>query len=726
MRPPRHQRRKRRRRGISAKGGTATIRSTAGALALLLATGGAAVSQQDVPLDSPLIERERVLYVSLDLVIHEQRRRGWFPARGIRAEDLKVLVSGHAVELDAFEDWCPAATGETPEPDAAVRSVEAPAGGTDAPPVSYILYFDLGHLNVAGYNLALDAAEDWAHRIPRPEDRVMIITSGLGMRIVRPLVPAGDTLERDLRVAMRGYGSDPWANAEISRADEIRGLVLDDSDTAEETARALANTYASEDFFRARRDLENLQALMTLFDAVEGTKNLVLFQDTLRFVPGRQYPLADRFTDLDVQLRQLVRAANERNVRIYPVVASGMNGPGEAPGAFSGLADNALTMLASETGGRVAEGSNDVGLVFDEILEDTSCFYRVGFTLPARHDGDVKRIQVLVRGGWGFRVRHRQTIVDRTREAQEIDRVRAAFLDPERAHGLAVHAAAAPLLDHVRGSRVRIQIEVPVGELLALRSGDGTRQARLQIGGMLVPRLPGSGAAQGVMADVDTSRLPWRIASGATLSMEDTGSVAARQVALVEEVDAPPGSYWLVGVVEDELAQTVGASVVELQVAEQPAALGPVHLATPAPETLLVGSDERPSERQGAPKRRKVTLAPPILPDRLLLRNDPAIRREEGARILFAVCDPETDGKQPPGFGGWRLERSLTCEAMPDAVELTGSRLEVEDEPCFLLVEPIVPGTLLPGSCTYEVTLERPGEAPEHRTLSFRVLPVPD
>jgi VWFA-related protein len=695
----------------------------AGAL-VLAAIGAAAVSQQDVPLDSPLIERERVLYISLDVVIHEQRRGRWVPAHGIRAEDLKVLVSGHAVELDAFEDWCPAATGETPEQETA-RSAEALAGEPDAPPVSYILYFDLGHLNVAGYNMALDAAEDWAHRVPRPEDRVMIITSGLGMRIVRPLVPAGDTLERDLTAAMRGYGSDPWANAEISRADEIRGLVLDDSETAEETARALANAYASEDYFRARRDLENLQALMALFDAVEGTKNLVLFQDTLRFVPGRQYPLADRFTDLDLQLRQLVRAANERNVRIYPVVASGMNGPAEGPGAFSGLADNALTMLASETGGRVAEGSNDVGLVFDDILEDTSCFYRVGFTLPARHDGDVKRIQVLVRGGWGFRVRHRQTIVDRTEEDQEVDRVRAAFLDPERSRGIAVHAAAAPLLDHDRGSRVRIQIEVPVGELLALRSGDGTRQARLQIGGMLVPRRPGPAAAQGVMADVDTSRLPWRIASGATLNMDDTGTVAARQVALVEEVDAPPGSYWLVGVVEDELARAVGASVVELQVPERPGALGPVHLATPAPDTLLVESDKRPSERQGAPKRRKVTLAPPTLPERLLVRHDPAFREDEAAQILYAVCDPESAGKQPPGFDGWRLQRSLACGVIPDAVDLGGSRLEVEGEPCFLLVEPIPPGTLLPGSCEYDVTLERAGEAPEHRTLSFQVLPGP-
>ena len=155
-------------------------------------------------------------------------------------------------------------------------------------------------------------------------------------------------------------------------------------------------------------------------------------------LPGAQYPLVSRVSDVEGEIERLVQAANERDVRVYPVASGGLGGGVSA----------AMTMLASETGGRWIENTNDLGVAFERVAEDSSCFYRVGFRMRSRFRGKADTVVVKISGEGSYRLRHRRTIYDATREERNRDRIQAAMLDPIHATALPVLLSATPLLQH--------------------------------------------------------------------------------------------------------------------------------------------------------------------------------------------------------------------------------------------------------------------------------------
>ena len=704
------------------------IRVALCALLTLLMTPSGSAQDQEEPLRAPQIERERVLFVTLDLSILKKVRRQLRGAPGITRDDLLVIVRGKQVPIELFEDWCPSVPPTAVEVRKAERAGEPSPAREDLEPLRYIVYFELGHLSLEGLNRAFDAALEWVRTI-RPEDEVMVVSAGQSLRIIRMLRPASEGLEADLLAAMRDYGlTGGWAEGGVGRAAEIDGLAgqgstlpgMEGVGDPDASATNLATNYAQMEFSSARRALENMKSLMVLFDRIEGTKNLVLFQDDLRFNPGSQYAGAEFQSDVDAYIRPLVRAANERNVRFYPVVARGMS---DRVGAFADHADPAMTLLASETGGRVVEGTNDLRVAFEMITEDSSCFYRIGFRFPSRQDGTTRRIQVLVNGGHGYEVRYRQTFQDLTDEQQETDRIQAAFLDPTGAVSFPISAVAVPLFDQERGRRVRVQVQVDAGELLALRGDVDAREARVQLGGVILPRL-GSGPVpeQGIMSQVNTRRTPWRFASGGILQLPQGAVGEGRLVALVEEIHVPPGDYFLIGVVQDELAQTLGSLVVPFEVPAKRSALGPVHLASAGDGTLFIEPETKASNRKRRGRSKQIGPAPLSLPDGVLVRDEPTFRAGEAVQIVYAVCDPAAT--EDDVFQGWSMQRRLTCDD-GNVVPLAGQRVSIpQEENCFLIVEPIAPGTVNAGECRYEVVLERPQAAPERRELQLAVLPA--
>ena len=444
-------------------------------LALLLAclpsglvdAGPSAQEARDA-IPSLLVEREEVRFVTLDLVPHVKRRGRWEPARDLRAGQLEVLVAGRPMELELFENWCrPGGTAEPPpettapdsspakptpeEPVPAKREpllptrervkpdADPPSEPGLRPPTQYVLYFDFTHLKQTGHGLSFEAAEKWVDEFARPDDGVMIVTGGRGLKIIRPMKPTTSGLRDDLQVARQEFAhTDRWADFEGEiigrdasgkpyavggRSAEILGQMTPGAPPT--AAEALANGYAAVDFSRTKRSLKNLEQLMTLFDSIEGTKNLVFFQETVRMWPGIQYPMSYDHSNVEPFIRNLATAANERNVRVYPVYAGGMKAR-----VGTDRVDNALTLLASETGGRWTDGTNDLTVAFERVAEDDACFYRLGFRARARFSGGIERVTVKIGDNRGYRLRYRSTLADPTREERDADQVRAALLDP--------------------------------------------------------------------------------------------------------------------------------------------------------------------------------------------------------------------------------------------------------------------------------------------------------
>jgi len=738
-----------------------TLPPTSRTLPLVLLLGAAAglgmaaaqsieAPPQPAPLPSSLIERVEVRFVTFDLIVERRGKGGWRVARDLRREEVTVLVGGKPVALEMFEPHCDPAPGArvaavgrpdgpaTPEPPAVDSPAAASGEAAAAPdlvaaPIRYILYFDLTQITNEGVNMAYKAALAWAEGGVQPNDEVMIVNGGEMMRLVRPFLPASQRLREDILAARQATTRiERPAEFEESRVREIVDLFA--ITRSKDPPEALALTYAAEDHHRTRNSLRSLQTLMTLFDGIEGPKSLLLFQNRLRQIPGSEYPFADlRYVSaVDTDLQQVARAANEREVRIYGVHTEGLAAPGDS---LQPNASNAITFLASETGGRVIERTNTLTPVFERVAEDASCFYRVGFPAPREHSGKAERIEVRIGDGRGTRVRHRRTLDDPTREALQVDSVRAALLAPERAVAVALSTAAWPLWSGANGGRTRLEVRVPLAGLVALPGASPeSREAKVQLGLTLVPLRPlepgETRRAGSPWTEAAGDRLPWSTArqSALTLPAGWSATTDPREIVLTQEVDAPPGDYRLLAVAQDRVANAVGSALADLTIPAAAVPLGPIYLASDDAHALPAVRTAEEDEAEPNARRKNIRAAEPSLPGRTRLLDGAVLVAGSRTSALVGLCDPRPrtrrarDEAAPADLQGWTVRRALSCRGAAVPLASGEARLPAADaDGCALLVDPLPSDSLVPGPCVYEVTLERPEEAPLSRRLEFRI-----
>jgi len=652
---------------------------------------------KEVPIPSSLLQRESVRFVALDLVAERKIDGRWQWVPGLTRDRVQVEVKNKPVEIEVFESHCPA-EGEmppdVPSPTTAQAAPPVGADNGDAGPRRFILYFDLQHLTIGGNQAAFAAARQWAQQEFRPSDEVMIVTGSLGLRVVRVMRPASQDLMEDLARAEQDYRRTAgWAEME---GDADRGRIREILEWREmnpdaQSAQGLADSYASEDFRYAHRSLTNLEALLASFEAMEGTKNLVFFQETMRMYPGRQYLGQASVTPLRPFVQDLAESANERNVRFYPVDAGGMEGE----------ADEALYLLASETGGRFFARSNDLSPTLEWITKDNSCYYRIGFRDRPQFSGEVDRIRIEIDGPREtrrYRMRYRQTLADPTRDERDAALVQAALMDPTRARDLSLGVSASPLLSHKHGGRVLLQMRVSLDALLPLPAGKRgeSSQVLVQIGGMVLPLRDGSATypeeTTNVLADVATNRVPWNFQRQALLQLPhpaDEPAESGHEVVLVREVDAPPGRYRV--------------------------SLGELHLATLDPRFHFLGEpSSRKRKRNSRGGKGELGPAPATFPVNTLVVEE--VNGTAYPEVIYGVCGG-WNGSSPPA--GQELQRNLTCRGREVTLEppLAGKADRVTG--CSLLVETLPLEALQSGDCRFEVRLLHPGSPAEVRSLDL-------
>ena len=577
----------------------------------------------------------------------------------------------------------------------------------DTEPIRFIIYMDMSRLTLGGWRGSLAAIRKWADTSVQPDDPVMIAVSKIGgLRILRPFLPASQHLIEDIEAAMEaGRNDEFWSNWMESRA----RYAADDQRFSGSIGGGSLPALLAEEKLHNQRALKNLRDAMTLFDSVEGTKNLIFFQETF-----------SRYSGQNSYLRQIGQAANRRNVRIYGVAAGG------------GRVSSAITYLSAETGGRYVENTNDLGTVFRRAGEDAACFFRLGFRVQPNYDGTTKKIVVRVAGGQRYRLRHNRSLEDPTLEQMDRDMLLAAFLDPPAATGFPLSVEVIPLFHHSHGTRMRVQVRVPAAGILSLPvlvDDEVQRQMRVQAGGSVITLTEPKAAAgtKELDADVDedTKLLEFSRQSVLSFPASDAAATESRHLAFAEELDAPPGTYRLVLVVQDQLARTVAATVAEFQVSGERPALGTVQLLLEDPLAMAMEQENPRPE----PKRRPDRLAGAALslPDSARVQNAVTLDRGRAGSLIYGLCDTGLPagkaGEAWKPFQGWQLNRSLECDGEGEPISLEGGRLPASgwEDRCILVVNPIPAGSLPPGSCNFEVTLERPGVATEVQGLALEV-----
>jgi VWFA-related protein len=665
---------------------------------------------KEVPIPSSLIQKESVRFVALDLVAERKLDGRWQWAAGITRDRVKLEVGNRELEIDVFESHCPAEGAPAPEvPAVEGDALEGTAAGRSpadaAGARNYVLYFDLQHLSMAANQTAFAAARQWAQQDFHPDDQVMIITSGLGLRVVRFLTPASDNLLEDLDRAEQDYGlTAGWAegegNFDHGRVHEIREW--QEHNEGANASQSLADSYAADDYRYARKSLTNLEVLLSVLEAVEGTKNLVFFQETLRMYPGRQYQGIVPTNTLRPFVESLVESSNERNVRFYPVDAGGMDGE----------SDEALHMLASETGGRFFTKSNDLMPTLEWIREDSACYYRIGFQDRPSYSGKVERIRVEIDGPretQKYRMRHRRTLANPTREQRDTALVQAALMNPLRATDVPIQLSATALVAHAQGGRALVQMRVPMEALLPLPAGKRGEASHVlvQLAGMVVPLRHGAARfpeeTSNVLADVATNQEPWSFQREALLKLPHSADQAmpeGHEVVLTRELDTPPGRYRVVAVVRDGLAQVLGAAATEFEIRGADQALGELHVAALGRQAHHL-QPQRTGKRDKRKDKSVLRPAPATFPQGLILLGED--EDNPSPEMVYTVCGEWKGALAPDDV---ELQRTFTCDGQDVPLESPVAGRIAGAAGCSLMLEMLPPHS---GSCRFEAQLRRAG-----------------
>jgi hypothetical protein len=437
------------------------------------------------------------------------------------------------------------------------------------------------------------------------------------------------------------------------------------------------------------------------------------------------------------ELDQVVEAANERNVRIYTVQPAGLKEGRDVPGSVT-RDEGALTMLATETGGKYVRGTNDIGLILDRVGDDLGCFYRIGFRMSPRHTGSTERI--LVRIGQDetrYRARYRRTLTDPTREQQEEETVLAAYLAPAAARAFPVSVRALRLFDHPGGTRFRVEVSVPLEALLARPSpSTGGGVVTLLIAGQVVPlRARTSKTAsrdRDPWAEVDPKKKTWAFDRRAEIRLPAIrgGSRSPSRAVYANEFDAPPGEYRIVAVAEDGLTRSVSTGLADLNARTSTAILGEPLVGFLDTGVLIIDSSAPKGSEGGTAgsHSKAIAAAGPSIPSKLSVASQGDPVSPESLTLLYPVClpsgRPEKAGDADPAGTGalpWKIQRELTCgEASVQLPPLALPEIP-GGEGCSLVIDPLPPELLHPGPCRMEVTLEGPGAPQEVRVAQFQV-----
>lgn len=435
------------------------------ALLALVATLAAAVAvaRSDTP-DSGVVERAERRLAQIDVSVTGPPES----IVGLTAADFDVVVAGEPIAEIVVDEVCdPSAFADDDEAGRTARDERTTAAPAPAPATAgatlsptYLFYFDQHHLTPLGRQNSIEYARDLVGRlITGGEDgpRAVIVSAGERLTtFAQPtrdpgvLLDALDRLEHDRRQW------DPYPYQEDLRIQEIVKSI-DDQDPEEVTV-ALARRHQREEAWHTDKALRLFSFVLGRLAVADPPKIALYFADTMRREPGAHYTSfvggrASEFGTAGNSLRamelsafgstgpfdRLLETAAAHGVRVYPVEGRGLTTisstvRSQRPGSGSPVAnrrgmvdaEDSLTALALETGGRAFLNGVPAKKMAAAIRRDLGCMYLISFDAA-----DLKRdvaLPVRVRVGRDdVEVQSRGQLVIQSEERRSLSKLMAAY-----------------------------------------------------------------------------------------------------------------------------------------------------------------------------------------------------------------------------------------------------------------------------------------------------------
>lgn len=625
--------------------------------------------------------------------------------RGLTREDFAVLEDNRPQTISTFDfEELDRPGAPVPPTTGAFLSAEltpvrpgAPVAPPTARPVVdlqdrrlMVLFFDLTSMAPEEVTRAVASAREYVTGRLTPADTLAVVALGTSLQVVQDFTSDRETLL-----------------AAFERLSPLEGTGIDVAAADPGAAAGAADAFVPDEteflIFTIDRRLDALRRLTEVLGGIEQKKAIIYFSSGL----------GSSGLDNQAALRSVIDRAIRANVSVYTadtrglqaIVPGGEASQASARGvdAFSGrtllaarerfaAAQDALTTLAEDTGGRAFFDVNDLGEVFTQVVEDTTAYYLLGYTStnPAR-DGRYRRIRVVLtrpnlkdarleyRPGY-FAPRDFAHAGRDEREAQ-LQEFLLSDLPPT---DLPVHAAAGYFRVGEHRYFVPLWLIVP-GSHIPFSTAANRERATLDV--------------FGVLRNARRQPVAW-IRDTVRLSVDATQDVRRKTVQYATSFELPPGVYRLTLVIRENRDGTVGSldtTLVVPDVTQQTPRLSAVVLST-----------------QRAPARRR-TASPLVRGGEELVGNVArVVAADQPLTFYYEVYDPQPEGRAPAApppvdRQAVRVLSSIACYRgarrvyQTDLIETRHVTAPARGAVAFEITLP--PGALAPGLHTCQVNV---------------------
>jgi VWFA-related protein len=435
-----------------------------------------------------------------------------------------------------------------------------------------VLYFDFASMPPEDQLRAQTSAQKFLREEMTPADLVAIMAYGTTLKILSDFTDDRDQLDAVMKRFRIGEAS------ELA----IEGSTGDDT-TGEDTGAAFTADDTEFNIFNTDQKLAALETAAKMLRTLPEKKAFVYISSG---VPTTG-------VDNQAQLKATINAAVRSNISFYPIDARGL--VAEAPagnantasqrgtGILTGAAQNrrrdsfnraqdTLTSLASDTGGRALLDNNELDMGIVQAQKDINSYYIVGYysTNPAL-DGKFRRIKVRLNDDkLSAKLEYRTGYF----ASKEFKQFNSSDKETQLAEAIALGDPITDLtvaleVNYFRLARDRyfvpVAVKIPGGEVELIRKG-GAQQAEFDFIGQVRDK---NGRIQGTVRDGITVKL----------TGENADQIGKRQLQYDTAFTLTPGDYTLKFLTRENTTGKIGTFETKFTV--------PDLVATPAASLLL-------------------------------------------------------------------------------------------------------------------------------------------
>jgi VWFA-related protein len=618
--------------------------------------------------------------------------------RGLTRDDFVVLEDGKPQTVSSFDFEeienaslpsmeTTTVLGAIAQP-ARPSAPAAPASGEIRPAVDMkdrrliVLFYDLGSMQPEEVSRAVQSGRDYVEKKMAPADVLAVVSLTTSL-----------TVDQDFTADRQALLSS------LNRLSPVEGsgaAAATDTEIAPDTGNAFVADDTEFNIFNTDRRLDALRAVADVLAGIEQKKSVVYFSGGVTQSGMDNQAAVRALVDRAVRANVSIYAADTRGLAALPAGGDASTASVRGTGAFSGrsmtsqresfsAAQDTLTTIAEDTGGKAFFDVNEFSEVFDKVVADTSSYYLLGYTStnPAR-DGRFRRIRVSLKQP-GLKLEFRSGYYaprdfahagrdDRAQQLQE------QLLSDLPITDLPVHGSAGYFRLKDNRYFVPVWFIVPGSQVQFSRASD-KEKATLDV--------------LGVIRDGQNRPVAW-IQDTVKLSVAATEDVRRRNVQYGTSFELPPGFYRLKVVIRENQLGTFGSfdsTLVVPNLDRHPLRISSVVLASQR-QPVAKKNASNPLQRDGqeliANVARVVTAAQPMV-------------------FYYEVYDPGKPAAAPAQISGVRVLSNIAfyrgSRRVLQTELVTAQQINVADRKAVSF-EMIVPaGALEPGLYTCQVNV---------------------